>query len=533
MDNRSQQQWQALLDSSTEGIWGVDLAGLCTFVNRTAARLLGFRREDLIGRNLHALVHHHYPDGREFPASECPVHNIFRERQVVEQDTATLFRKNGTPLRVEISAQPICLEGSVVGALASFRELTDATQQQLELHNAYQLAERRTAELDAVIESMPHGVFIATQDGKVRSNRRARSMTGEQFPAQLGTLRRALAGESSAETVRTAAGWIHSVAAPIFLNGQILGGVAVNTDVTQQRLQEEALRRTEKLAAVGQLAASIAHEINNPLESITNLLYLIRQSSSLAEVEEYAKIAQSELSRVTEITLQTLRFHRQQSRPTEVDVADLLRTVLALYTGRLLVRSIAADLRSLPTPRVCCLEGEIRQVINNLVRNAVEAMNTGGRLLIRIHPESGRDGGPGVRFTVADTGEGISPRILEHLFEPFQTTKEVTGTGLGLWVSKGIVDKHAGHIRVRSWRGERHGTVFSVWLPADGDQLLAACNEVAREAAPDEEAHPDRRAADSEAKLMDAEGMRAESMPFAPLPARLSARPPTPPSREL
>src|SRR6202035_2927061 len=164
----------------------------------------------------------------------------------------------------------------------------------------------------------------------------------------------------------------------------------------------------------------------------------------------------------------------------------------------LLVRSSAADLRIVPPPRICCLEGEIRQVINNLVRNAVEAMNTGGRLLIRIRPESGRDGSPGARFAVADTGEGISPRILEHLFEPFQTTKEVTGTGLGLWVSKGIVDKHAGHIRVRSCRGERHGTVFCVWLPAAGDQLLAVCNEVAREATPDEEAaEPDRRAADS------------------------------------
>jgi PAS domain S-box-containing protein len=483
MADRSQQQWQSLLDSASEGIWGVDVEGICSFVNRTATRILGFTEDELIGRDTHSLMHP--PDGeRVLPHCDCPMHRVFRERQPIERSAATLVRKNGAFVCVEICMHPISLDGMVVGALAIFREVRDARHQQIELHNAYQLAERRTAELDAVIESMPHGVFIVTQDGKVRTNHRARSMSGDEFPAQLGTLRRALSGESSAETVHTSKGWIHSVAAPIFLNGKILGGVAVNTDVTQQRLQEEALRRSEKLAAVGQLASSIAHEINNPLESITNLLYLIRQSSSLAEVEEYAKIAQNELSRVTEITLQTLRFHRQQSRPTEVDLADLLRTVLALYTGRLLVRSISAELRVTPAPRICCLEGEIRQVINNLVRNAADAMNEGGRLLVRLHPERARNGDPGARFTVADTGEGISHRILEHLFEPFQTTKELTGTGLGLWVSKGIVDKHGGLIRVRSWRGDRrHGTVFSVWLPASGDLLTSAYKEGASDMA--------------------------------------------------
>ena len=469
------QQWQALLDSAAEGIWGLDMEGNCTFVNRMAVSSFGFDSEELVGRNMHELVHHHYPDGRDFPGEECPIYDVVRKNKALRQVTDTMFRKNGTSFVAELSAQPVIVEGNIVGVVVTFREVTELRQQQEDLRKAYELAGRKTAELDAVIESMPHGVYISTPDAKMRSNHVAKMMSGGEFPGELKTLQRALAGEWSTETVKTSDRWIRSVAAPIFLNGKILGGVAVNTDVTQTRLQDEALRRSEKLAAVGQLASSIAHEINNPLEAITNLLYLIRQSTSMDEVQHYTTLAQGELSRVTEITLQTLRFNRQQSRPVQVDLAELLRTVMALYTGRILVRNIDADMKLMPSPRVFALEGEIRQVVNNLVRNALDEMSGGGRLLVRLHPQPDwESGAKGVRLTVADTGEGISPEIEPRLFEPFQTTKEMTGTGLGLWVSKGIVDKHRGRIRTRTRRGERHGTVFTVWLPLDGGSNLAA-----------------------------------------------------------
>ncbi len=469
------QQWQALLDSASEGIWGLDLEGNCTFVNRMAANTFGFSSEELVGSNIHELVHHHYSDGRVFPYSECPIYDVARKKKTLHRATDTMFRKNGSSFVAEVSAQPVIAEGRTVGVVVTFREVTELRQQQEDLRKAFELAERKTAELDAVIESMPHGVYIATADAKIRCNQVAKMMSGGEFPAELKTLQNALAGEWSTETMRTSDRWIRSVAAPIFLNGKILGGVAVNTDVTQVRLQDEALRRSEKLAAVGQLASSIAHEINNPLESITNLLYLIRQSESIEDVRHYTTLAQGELTRVTEITLQTLRFNRQHSKPTEVDMAELLRTVVALYTGRLLVRHIDADMKLRASPRVLSLEGEIRQVVNNLVRNALDAMGSGGRLLVRLHPQRDwRTGARGVRLTVADTGEGISPEMKAHLFEPFQTTKEMTGTGLGLWVSKGIVDKHCGRIRTRTRRGLGHGTVFAVWLPVDGSSNLTA-----------------------------------------------------------
>src|SRR6202789_4022106 len=154
----------------------------------------------------------------------------------------------------------------------------------------------------------------------------------------------------------------------------MLGGVAMNTDVMQMRMQDDALRKLEKPAAVGQLASSIAHEINNPLESISNLLYLIRQSESMEDVQRYAETAQEELLRVTEITLQTLRFHRQNSRPAELDLAELLRALMSLYAGRMLVRNITGEMKLSASPRVLAMEGEIRQVVNNLLRNALDAL---------------------------------------------------------------------------------------------------------------------------------------------------------------
>jgi PAS domain S-box-containing protein len=465
---RQIQQWRALLDLSCEGMWGLDLEGRCTFVNRRAMSTFGFANEEMVGSNMHGLVHHHYPDGRYYPDAECPLYEALQKNKVIRQLTDTMFRKDGSSFLAEMSAKPVIVEGRVVGVAVTFRELTDVKRQEEDLRKAHELAEKQRTELDTVMESMPQGVYIASSEG-VRANRQARVMSGENFPSELKTLGLAVEGEASTETVKADGRWICSVASPIVLHGKILGGVAVNTDVTQTRLQEEALRKLEKLAAVGQLASSIAHEINNPLESITNLLYLIRHSESMEDMQEYAGAAQVELSRVTEITLQTLRFHRQHSRPVEVDMAEMLSMLMTLYTGRMMVRNIGVEMKLATSPRVLAFEGEIRQVVNNLVRNALDAMDTGGRLIIRLHPEEDRKNGrKGVRLTVADTGEGISPKIKAHLFEPFQTTKELSGTGLGLWVSKGIAEKHGGRIRLRTRRGVGHGTVFTMWLPLDG-----------------------------------------------------------------
>ena len=242
----------------------------------------------------------------------------------------------------------------------------------------------------------------------------------------------------------------------------------VRENLAVRATAEEAVRRSEKLAVAGRLAASIAHEINNPLESVTNLLYLISTTENIDEVRGFADMAQQELARVSEITTQTLRFHRQQSAPTEVALVDILESVLSLFQRRLTGANIdiRRDFRS--SGRLSVYAGEIRQVIANLVQNALDAMAHGGTLHLRIVAvgEHRVRGTAGVRLTVADSGSGIPERIRTTLFEPFVTTKGATGTGLGLWVSKEIVAKHRGELTFRSSVHEsHHGTVFSIFLP--------------------------------------------------------------------
>jgi len=253
---------------------------------------------------------------------------------------------------------------------------------------------------------------------------------------------------------------------------------AVIVDTTGIKRSEDALRRTEKLAAVGRLSASIAHEINNPLEAITNLLYLIRRQDGLdGKSVEYAELAEHEVARMSEIVQQTLRFHRQSTKPGAANVGEILDSVISLHRGRVkaLQISIHRDYRG--DVELFCFAGEMRQLFANLIGNALDAMPAhGGSLALEIRKSQcwREPCVSGVRVTVADTGCGMSPATRRRIFEPFFTTKEATGTGLGLWVSAEIIQKHGGTVRVRSRhlqdRGDgRSGTVFMVFLPGKVD----------------------------------------------------------------
>lgn len=232
----------------------------------------------------------------------------------------------------------------------------------------------------------------------------------------------------------------------------------------ERRQAEEALIRSEKLASVGRLAATVAHEINNPLEAATNCLYLIHNNENVPpELKGYLDIAERELQRVAHIAKQTLGFYRENTRPTAVDVARLVDEVAGLYSPKLEAKELRLKIEhgghaGLTT----AVAGEIRQVISNLLTNAIDATMPNGTVKIRTSRVS-LEGCNYTRITVADSGTGVCPNNRNQLFKPFFTTKESVGTGLGLWVSKEIVTKHDGRIRMRSAEGR--GTVFSVFLP--------------------------------------------------------------------
>lgn len=243
-------------------------------------------------------------------------------------------------------------------------------------------------------------------------------------------------------------------------------------DLSHQKRSEEVLRRTEKLAVAGRLAASIAHEINNPLAAITNCLYLVEQTPLDENGRAYLEMAQKELDRVAQITVQTLRFHRQSSRPIPTRTSDLIETVLALFDSRIRRQGIAIDRRYRESVPIFAYEGEVRQVIVNLLGNAMDATIGGGCIHVRTAgTRNWATGAKGLALTVCDNGSGMGEETIARLFEPFYSTKGITGTGLGLWVSKEIVDRHHGYIRLRSRpaaAGRPGRTLFRVFFPTDG-----------------------------------------------------------------
>ena len=274
---------------------------------------------------------------------------------------------------------------------------------------------------------------------------------------------------------RTAAGsycWMRSRASPRHDKaGQIVKWYGTTEDISARKRTEDALRQSQKLAAVAQLASSISHEINNPLEAVTNLLYLAQNpEADLDEVRRLVASAQEHLALVAHTTTQTLRFYKKATNRQEITCDELLKSCLLILNVRLANRGIRVETRCRAARSFVCFDNEIRQVLANLVINSIDAsLPCGGRLLIRSREGTNwRRNRKGIILTVADNGSGMSDEIRKQIYEPFFTTKEITGTGLGLWVSCEIVTRHEGVLRVRSSEcAGRTGTVFTIFLPFD------------------------------------------------------------------
>ena len=249
------------------------------------------------------------------------------------------------------------------------------------------------------------------------------------------------------------------------------GFLEVNRDITEQKRTEAALRSSEKAAAMGRLAGTIAHEINNPIEAVKNAFFLLKEHESLNdEARSFAVMAEQELGRISHITRQTLSFYRESQRPTQVSLAEVLEDVLGIHSRKIQINNVTLRKNFYGAGTIWGFPGEMRQAFLNLVGNAIEAMPKGGTLNIRLALSQDPRNGfrRGVRVSIFDTGAGIEKAHRKRIFEPFFSTKDTKGTGLGLWVTKGIVQKHEGTIHFRSASfSSGKVTCFSVFIPTE------------------------------------------------------------------
>jgi two-component system CheB/CheR fusion protein len=353
-------------------------------------------------------------------------------------------------------------------------------------------ADQTMEQMAAIVESSEDAIYSATLDGTLTSwNHGAEALYGYTADEVVGrsvfvtvpserihetrSHFEMLARGQGVQTYQTERRRKDNTVVPILLSisplrnrkGAVIGASAIARDITSQVRAEEALRRNEKLVTAGRLTAAIAHEINNPLEALTNLLYLARRDRSRAD--QHLEMAEGEIQRIADIAQQTLGFVREVSDARPVNVSSTLEEVLQLYSVKLNAKKIQTTREFEERCEIWGFAGELRQLFSNLIVNATEAVAEGGRLRLRVFRshEWTAEHRAGVRVVFADNGSGISRADLSRVFEPFYTTKGDNGTGLGLWLSDGIVRKHGGLIRVRSCtHAGKSGTVFSVFLPA-------------------------------------------------------------------
>jgi PAS domain S-box-containing protein len=480
---------QTTLQSIGDGVLVSDNFGNTIILNSTAENLTGWNQDQAIGRPL-SEVFQIINEHTRLPA-ESPADKVRRLNTAVSLENHTiLVRKDGTEIPIDDSAAPIRnRDSSLLGVVLVFRSVA-------ERRHAANLIQRGQERLNSIYNTSLEYIGILSVEGKVLDCNRAslefagntrEDVVGKYFwdcPWFIGTpgmpeaVRAATQAAAAGQSTRTEMALIRpsgetinfdfSLTPVVDSDGNVIYLVPEGRDISELKRTEHALVQSEKLAAVGRLASSIAHEINNPLEAVTNLIYLARSRAILPEVQEYLDLADHELRRVSVIANQTLRFHRQTSNPEPTQAADLFSTVLTIYEGKLHNSGVSVETSYRTSEPIVCFAGDVRQVLNNLVGNAIDAMSKqGGRLLIRSNVS--RDWSTdtkGIVFTVADTGSGIARDDMSQIFEPFFTTKGIGGTGLGLWVSKEVVSRHNGTLKVRSSVAPNcSGTVFRFFLP--------------------------------------------------------------------
>ena len=479
----------SIVQSSDDAILSKDLNGIIHSWNKGAERIYGYSAEEMIGKHVSMLVPPNHPD------DTVEIMQRLRRGERIEHYETTRRAKNGNILSVSLTISPIHDEaGAITGASTIARDISERKRSEEELRRSRQALQESELRFRSLVQNSSDIISILDADGTIRYE----SPSIERI---LGYRPEELIGKNAFEFVHSddrqrvinifqehlpTRGSISPVELRFrhrdgswrtleatgnnLLHEAGVAGIVVNSrDITERKRTEEVLHATEKLATTGRLAAAIAHEINNPLEGVTNLLYLLENHTSLdATARRYARMAQEEVARVARIARQTLAFYREPTVPVEVDVSELLNGLLELYTHKMQTRRITLEKRLETAASITASPGEIRQVVSNLLGNALDAVPEGGA--IKVHVFQSRDWRhpwqEGVRISIADNGHGIRREHLHSIFDPFFTTKGEKGTGLGLWVSHGIVQKYGGTIHVHSSiRAGHSGTCFSVFFP--------------------------------------------------------------------
>jgi PAS domain S-box-containing protein len=421
----------------------------------------------------------YHADGRRVTSEEYPLARALLSGKV-EQGEYLYHRGDGTELWIRIIGAPVRdRSGNITGALVVFSDIDE--RKRLEAARDA-MSERLQQVLDVTTDAV---VSLDWNWRMTYLNRRAQEILAprgdvlgtilwESFPATVyegspymenyyRAMNERVAGQFEAYYPEPLNIWLHVMARP-----SKDGIIVFFRDITEQKRSASALIQSEKLAAVGRLASSIAHEINNPLEAVTNLLYLSQHATTEPQVKQYLTMAQQELARVGNIATQTLRFHRQSTNPRETSLRDLLESVLTLFQGRIGGARIHVERQYKTDRKIIAFDGDLRQVFTNLISNALDASRRGDTIVVRLRQCCQWNGEEGVRVTVADSGSGMPPEIRRRIFEPFFTTKDATGTGLGLWVTSEILRNHRARVRVRSSQSELcHGTAFSIFFPTN------------------------------------------------------------------
>jgi PAS domain S-box-containing protein len=465
----------AIVDSSDDAIISKDLNGIITSWNPAARRVFGYTAEEIVGQSILRLI----PE--DLHSEEDEILKKIRAGERIDHYETIRVRKSGERFPISVTISPVRDKtGQVTGASKIARDVSER----------HRLDDSR-AQLAAIVDFADDCIISKDLNGIIKSwNHGARRMFGYTSEEMIGQsmlglipkdlqyeedeiLRKLRAGEriDHYETTRARKnGELINVSvtiSPIRNNlGEVVGASKIARDISDRKRMEKLLIQSEKLAATGRMAAAIAHEVNNPLESLMNLIFLARQNClGSPKAQDFLLTAESELERVSHIARQTLGYYRDTGSPAEVYLHDLIENVLTVYRSKLLASGVVVECTFNDLRRISVSQGEMLQVFSNVIVNALDAMKAGGKLFISLRKTTAQEE-EGIKAVIRDNGIGIDQENLERIFEPFFTTKGNLGTGIGLWVTKQLVENRGGQITVTSSTEKgKSGTNVTIYVP--------------------------------------------------------------------